>query len=220
MSKETDAVRAIIVKIARATGSIAERVRAVREQEMATRQEERTDPSPPVATSDVVVDVKPVPMPAARGSRDEIIARIEAALREHPYSPEILAADKLNVPLGILAPILRELRSKDLIWNINTNELPMYIWKIGKDATPPEIRAAIVKLIQRTPCQVETLFWATGVHRDKIQAQLQILKKRGYPIKNMGTPKTPNAYMLPATFVETDALRDGTEPQKTRKGRK
>lgn len=133
-----------------------------------------------------------IPTPAAPSA--PLAERLESALRTRPMGIVELARH-LRVPVGGVTAALRSLRKSHQLWNLGSEEMPRWVWVVGKKATQDELRTAVTAIIKERPVLFAELLAATGNERGRVSSILVNLQRQGHKVENHGTEARARWYI-------------------------
>lgn len=171
--REQDArVAALQAKLARGTGDVTDAAAA------AIR----------VATALTPPAVSPMP---------PLPERIETELRARFLSLKELC-HRVRAPAGPVSAFLKRAKAQRLVYNVGSEEQPVYTWVIGDDAPTTELYPLVERLIARRPFEHAELMSATGARRGRVSgAIVDIAKRHGRDaVRNVGGTRARHRWFL------------------------
>lgn len=157
------------------------------------------------AAATAAVAATPVPAAPAPARGDTLAARIETALRARPMTlssvPGLGLSSDLSVAVGARAvrinPVLQALRDDRKIYNIGSENHPIWTWILGDDDETGALIDYLEHLITIRPFTLRELIEVTGARRNRISGALVKLQVRGLKIENHGSTKVWRWYARP-----------------------
>ncbi len=187
------AIEAQLEALAAEQASVAERILALRAQ-IARGTGDVTEDAI-AAAAEVRRAARPVlavvgePQPLA-----SLAARLEGALRSAPRSIADLALDT-GAPAGRVAAAMRALKSAGRVYNLGTEERPLWFWVVGDEGVTPELRAAVETILRVRPTTFAELLEATGARRGRVSGVIVELQREGAKIENHGDGRRARWFM-------------------------
>lgn len=114
--------------------------------------------------------------------------KIERALRAHDMTFEQLVKD-VGEPSGRVQAVMSKLRAAEKVYNIGTGDRPRWLWVIGDETEPAELRAVVMRLIRKRSWLFSELLAATGARRGRVSGVIVDLQRTGANIVNEGTER-------------------------------
>lgn len=117
---------------------------------------------------------------AAAATVIALSSRIEERLRAAPHTLDELVA-ALDVPAGRVSTTLREYKRKGKIYNVGTEDRPSWVWIVGDECEPAQLRAAVTMLLRERPFAFSELMVATGARRGRVSGVIVAMQREGKP---------------------------------------
>lgn len=156
------------LQVARGTGDVSEAAQRAREQEKPEKPE------------------KPV----------DLRGRVENALRRESLSPAQLSR-ATGESLEPINEMLKMLRQKDHIYNVGSQEYPMWTYRIGDETSTPELTKVVKRLISERPMTTRELVDATGARLSRISgAVVSLLRDKEHQVLNMGHKRVARWFLV------------------------
>lgn len=116
------------------------------------------------------------PRPDSRVARQALDERVRLALRRESLTLPQLAGAVGAAEEAARASLDRAVTAGVAV-NVGIPEYPVWTWRIGPDATRPEVAWAVKRLVSDRPSSVEDLVAATGADRRDVTRALSALRR-------------------------------------------
>lgn len=131
------------------------------------------------------------PEPARDPEPDTPEVRIERALHRECLSAKQIAKATGLGPLEVEAS-LKKLRQGRRVSNIGTPEHPVWAWRVGEDASMPELMASVRRMIAFRPMTTREISDLTGVRLSRAEGAMVEIRRGEDPSRilkmSMGRP--------------------------------
>lgn len=159
-----------------------------------------------------------LPDPPAPPPRLTFRERIQAALSKSSLDiPELARATSSTKDK--VTRELQTLRAEGLVFNVGYEDSPVWTWRVGENAEPSVINAAVQRLISERPMYMTDLIRATGATYRQVDAA--IIQVRRYPPEGMHVvDMSPSVGWKPhgrakMYFLAPEQLRDASLAKKS-----
>ena len=139
------------------------------------RAEEHAEEPEPQAAADGTGEYRP-PSPVPTSPRDQLRAKIEAALMKESLTPQKLAA-AIAEPIETVIGELKALRSEHKVYNVGMAESPCWTWRIGDHPRDSRLKPLVKRLIMERPMTARNLADATGASMTRVGGALVDLQR-------------------------------------------
>lgn len=127
-------------------------------------------PTDPVKLAQGTLTTGAPPPPA------DLDGSIRTALTEQSMDPPALAG-VVGVGRREVEAALRRLVNAGHVYNVGSDAMPIYTWRVGGDATSAELRAAVLRLIREREMTLSDLQRATGAPLAHVASVLAAIRR-------------------------------------------
>ncbi len=148
------------------------------------------------------------PVARCRGtatSTTGLLASIMELLRAELMSVQDLAS-ALDVPVGPVADLIRELRQERRVWNVGTEDAPLWLLRMEQATSMADLGEIICRLIAVRPMTEREIVEATGARIAWVKSALADIERTDQRVLKIRTGRVKR-WMLPPQRV----ARRGTE---------
>ncbi len=126
----------------------------------------------------------------------DLRGRMEQALKRESLTPAQISRTT-GESLGPVADMLKLMKQKDLVYNVGSQEYPLWTYRIGDNTSTPELMKTIRRLISERPMTTRELIDATGARMSRVSgAMVAMLRGKEFQILNMGHKRVARWFLV------------------------
>lgn len=120
---------------------------------------------------------------------NKLANKVEAFLRARGDATFEQIVKDVDEPAGRVSTAMTKLRKAGAVYNVATDDRPRWLWVIGDNTEPAELRETIIRLIKKRAWTFADLLAATGARRGRVSGVIVDLQRTGAKIVNEGSER-------------------------------